>query len=542
MGNGATNRAWTRVTAVRLPALLGLLCALQLFANLGVLDHGWVYFDDDINIVLNPHLTGGTSDTLTWAWTDPTYTRRYMPLAWMMFDALFRAGGLNAVIYHFASWLLAAANAIALMLVIRRFIPRTGHEGRPTGWDDVCAALVAALFSLHPLRAETVGWASALVYQGSMFLAALAMLCAVPANGTPPGRGLRWLGLLLFLCSLLLYPVCIGLPVILIFAAGCARAGDNWNTIGSALAAASRRYSGWLIAVVAICAVNVFAAATSRTFSALNDLQQYPLDARLGRSALMFGHMLSKAIWPGTTSAYYGDLAAAPVAQKSLVPGILLIATLVLIAKPRTRRPTLLFLAVVLAATLPFVGLLDQGQAANDRYAFMLLTVFAVGTAGVLARATTPRARLLVLAGLFIVTAAVLPAYRRALGIWRNTDTLQARVDLVMAERPDIRLGFARPAMNYFMSGHYAESQQRLRLGFARFGAHPELVAAARFIEETRTSLSGISGREPSMPPYAFMHLDLAKKHEAAGHPFAAKAHREYAQQLMRAGAENRQP
>ncbi len=537
MGSGLNDQASARGKALGLLALAGLLCALQFFANRGVLDHDWVYFDDDINVVLNPHLTGGTVDTFKWAWTDATYNRRYMPLGWLMFDGLFRAGGLNPVIYHVASWLLAAGNAVTLMLIIRRFIPRSGEGAIKTGWEDLCAALVAALFSVHPLRAETVGWASGLVYQGSMFLASLAVLAAFPVNRAAPRRGFEWLGRVLFLLSLLLYPACIGLPLLLILAAGAQTTG-SWR---ATLLASARRHAWWLFIALVVGGINVLAAATSRTFSALDDLQHYTFGERLGRSALMLGHMLTQTVWPGSTSPYYGDLGAAPLAQKILVPLLLAIAAIVFLANTRTRQAALLFLLLLFAAVLPFIGLLDRGQTANDRYAFMLLSVVAVGFASLIVRASARSTRLAIIAGLAFATAAMLPAYRRALAVWQNTATLQARIDILMAAHPDVRLGFARPAMYAFMSADYAGSQRRLREGFARFGAHPELLATATFIEETRTSLTG-SGRNPSMPPYAFMHFDLAKKHELAGHAFAARAHLEYARLLLRTGAEDRQP
>src|SRR5688572_9980680 len=87
------------------------VCGVGLFLlliNRPVLDFGWVYFDDDINILLNPHLTGDILATGRWAWTDLDYTRRYMPLGWMMFDGLLAFGGLNAAVFHFAGWMLEA--------------------------------------------------------------------------------------------------------------------------------------------------------------------------------------------------------------------------------------------------------------------------------------------------------------------------------------------------------------------------------------------------------------------------------------------------
>ncbi len=542
MGNGATDKAWARITGARLLVLIGLLAALQLYANRGVLDHDWVYFDDDINVVLNPHLTGGTADTWSWAWTDVTYNRRYMPLGWLMFDTLFRIGGLNPAVYHAASWLLAAANTITLLLIIRKFIAPRNQEGSPpSGWTDVCATLAAAFFSLHPLRAEITGWASALVYQGSTFLASLAVLAAFPTRQTAGRSTTEWLGRLLFLLSLLLYPVCIGLPVLLILAAGAMHATEGSRSAGTAIWSATRRYAVWLLLAAAVGVVNVFAAATSRTFSAIDGLQHYTLAARLGRSAAILGHLLGQLVWPGLTSPFYGDLGAAPALHRLFIPLTLAVALVAFLLWRRTRWTALSFALLLLGSVAPFIGLLDRGQTANDRYAFMPLAVVAVGVASLAVRAASPRTRLLVGFGLGAATILTMPLYRGALAAWRDTDTLQARVDAVTAARPDARLSFARPAMHGFLSGRYAESQQRLRAGFARFGPDPELVAAARFIEETRTSLTG-SAANPKMPPYAYVHFELAKKHEAAGHAFAAKAHQEYARGLMIGSAEDRQP
>ena len=530
--NGSDTSAEAVRRRMRLLVLIGLVCAFQFYINLPVLDHDWVYFDDDINIVLNPHLTG-TGDTFTWAWTDASYTRRYMPVGWMMFDGLFRLGGLNPVIYHVASWLLAAVNSVVLFLIARRFISHRGSPAtHPTGWEDLSAALAVILLSAHPLRAETVAWASGLLYLGSTFLASLAVLASFPLRPELARTANEWLGRLLFLLSLLLYPVQVGLPLLLILAAACAPSVRNWPDLLAALRLAVWRYASWLLLTLVVGGVNALAATNSSTFSAPGGIADYSFGSRLTHSAALLGHYVVQCLWPAATSPFYGDLGALPVMQKFLLPLGTLGLCLVLIAWPRTRIAAALSLAVFLTAVLPFVGLLDKGQGANDRYTFLLLAAITLALAGSLAKIPGPAGRVAATITLVAATALFLPAYRGALVVWGSTGSLQARVDLVMAARPDVRLGFARPAMNDFMSGHYVASQQRLRQGFARFGAHPELLSAATFIEETRTSLTG-GERDPSMPPYAFMHLDLAKKHRAAGYAYAAKVHADYARRLM---------
>jgi hypothetical protein len=529
--NGSDTSAEARRGRIRLLVLIGLLAAFQFHLNLPVLDHDWVYFDDDINIVLNPHLTG-TLDSVKWAWTDAAYNRRYMPVGWMMFDGLFRAGGLNPALYHAASWLLSAANSVLLFLIVRRFLGARGNH-RSSAWSDLASALAVFLLSVHPLRAELVGWASGLLYLGSTFLASLAVLAGFPLRPEAARPATEWLGRGLFLFSLLLYPVHVGLPLLLIVAACSASPAVDRAT----LRAAVLRYSAWLLLVLLVGGWNLIAAASTRWFAGLNGATDHTMVARLPHALAMLGHYAAQTVWPALTSPFYGDLAGIPFTRKWLVPLAVLGAFVIFIAWPRTRYAASWSLAALLVALLPFVGLLDQGQAANDRYTFLLLAVLAVILGRLLADIPRPSARVAASLAVVVVALLLVPAYRGALGIWRTTATLQARVDLAMAERPDVRLGFARPAMNDFMSGNYAGSQRRLKLGFLHFGAHPELIGAAGFIEETRTSLTG-SGRDPSMPPYAFMHLDLAKKHRDAGYVYAAKVHADYARHLMSAALE----
>jgi hypothetical protein len=525
---------------IRLLVLASLVCAFQFYINLPVLDHEWVYFDDDINIVLNPHLTG-TSDTLKWAWSDASYNRRYMPIGWMLFDGIFRAGGLNPVLYHAVAWLLAAANSVVLFLIARRFIVHRSSAPYPTAWQDLSAALVVGFFSVHPLRAETAGWASALLYQGSTLLASLAVLASFLLRAAAIRSAAEWLGRLLFVLSLLLYPVQVGLPLLLIVAACCAPSVTNRTELVAALRLAIRRYASWLALVLIVGALNIFAASSSSTFSSPGGLGGYSLGTRLLHSASMLGHYVAQTVWPASTSPFYGDLGTLPVTHRYLLPLSVLGSWLFLIVWPRTRFAAALLLAAFFAAILPFIGLLDQGQNANDRYTFLLLGAISVAAAGLLAKIPHRHGRVAAAVLCVVATALVLPAYREALAVWRTTTSLQVRVDSVMAARPEIRLAFARPAMNDFMSGRYAASQQRLRDGFARFGSNPELISAAVFIEETRTSLTR-DGRNPSMPPYAFMHLDLARKHRAAGYSYAAKIHAEYASRLMAEAIEEKQP
>lgn len=504
--------------------LAGLLGAFQFYLNAPALGHGWVYFDDDPNIILNPYLTG-SHDTFNWAWTDLTYSRRYQPLGWLMFDAFFRLGGLNPAVFHIASWLIAALNSLLLFLVVRRFLVRPSPTTPGDHWPDLCAFLAVLLFSVHPLRAGTVGWASSLLYLGSTCFALLATLASFPITQqtlTPRGE---WLGRILFLFSLLLYPIMLALPVMLILAA-------SLSASPGALLTALRRYTSWLFIAFTLGAINLIAAAKSTLFGPAHVAANYSLIERIQETAARFGHYIEYVIWPGDTSPFYGRTDSMSFSEKYLVVLVAAAFAAGLLAWPRTRRITGGIVILFVLALLPFAGFVDRGQTASDRFAFVLLHVLAIGVGLLLVLVKPGRLRLVVVMGVLIGCVSLMPAYRRSLSVWRNTATMQARMDAVAAAHPDPRLNFARPALHDFLSGHYEQSQQRLRAGFVRFGANPELVNAAKFIEETRLQLAP-NGGNPAMPPYATMHFQLARTHQASGHSYAAHVHLDFARTFL---------
>jgi hypothetical protein len=171
----------------------------------------FVEFDDSINLFVNPHLGPPSQETLSWMFGDMDYMRRYVPLGWLGFSVVYGFSGLSPVGYHGANVLLHVVNAtlvFALILeLVRRFTPEADD-----GWR-VTAALIGALWwSLHPFRAETVGWASGLLYGGAGGLALLSVLMYLQAGEAEAGRGRRLIVAgLLYTASLLVYPMGLGL-------------------------------------------------------------------------------------------------------------------------------------------------------------------------------------------------------------------------------------------------------------------------------------------------------------------------------------------
>ena len=129
--------------------VLALLAAATFAAFAGVLRNGWILLDDPLYVFEDPHVVRGWRlDGLLWFLSNP-HGQNWHPLtSWshMLDVQLF---GLAPAGHHAVNLAWHVLNAVLLAVVLHRM---TG-----AWWRSV---LVAALFALHPLRAESVAWVS----------------------------------------------------------------------------------------------------------------------------------------------------------------------------------------------------------------------------------------------------------------------------------------------------------------------------------------------------------------------------------------------
>src|SRR6059036_1939464 len=197
--------------------LVPVLVALVTFAAfLPALQNQFVNFDDDKNFLDNPHYRGLAWTHLRWMWT--THQGHYIPLTWMTLGLDYLLWGMNPFGYHLTSLLLHAANAVAFFFVVRRILKRALPGPSERGHAlAVSAGFAALVFAIHPLRVESVAWATERrdVLSGLFYL--VTILVYLQACGrAEPGRGWYWLSVALFACALLSKSMVVNLPVVLL--------------------------------------------------------------------------------------------------------------------------------------------------------------------------------------------------------------------------------------------------------------------------------------------------------------------------------------
>jgi len=169
-----------------------------------IIGNDFINFDDNDYITENNHIKAGlSSETIKWAFS-AVVSSNWHPLTLLSHALDWQLFGANASGHHFVSLLLHIGSAILLFLFLNK---TTGAL-----WP---AAFVAALFALHPLRVESVAWASERKDVLSMFFG-LASIYAYAYYVESSKLSKYFISLILFALSLMAKPMLVTLPFVLL--------------------------------------------------------------------------------------------------------------------------------------------------------------------------------------------------------------------------------------------------------------------------------------------------------------------------------------
>src|SRR5438309_12086583 len=192
-------RALTQRWVYRLVPVLVALVTFAVF--LPALQNQFVNWDDPTNFLDNPYYRGLGWSQLRWMWT--THLGHYIPLTWMTLGLYYLLWGMNPFGYHLTSLLLHAANAVVFFFVVHRILPLALPSRSERGHALAVAAGFAALvFAIHPLRVESVAWATERrdVLSGLFYL--LTILGYLRAcDPETRGRWRYWLSVVAVVCA-----------------------------------------------------------------------------------------------------------------------------------------------------------------------------------------------------------------------------------------------------------------------------------------------------------------------------------------------------
>lgn len=430
---GTSRPVWSRDWLV---AVIILLATLAVFG--GVLDHGFVAWDDDINVYGNPHILGWDGARLHWMFTDVDYAMRYKPLTWLSYALINSLGGLNPAGFHLAGLLFHGANAVLLFGVVRRLMawaaPERAAAARATGALAWSAGLGVLLWAVNPLRVEPVARVTDLTYPQSVFFTLLSFgwyLRALAAREAGQ-RGWNWYAgsVAAFALAMLTYPFVCGYTVVLLVLDFYPRRrfnrGSGWwrDSIARRLAWEKVPFAllSCLILVTLLGRVHPtgiwMETGAKAGFNSFTQTMQ---------ALYIWAYYVWKPWLPFDLSPIYTTLVNfKPASGPFMLSALAIIALTVGVIWQRRRWPWALALwACHLALLVPALGLTEQKHQSCDRYAYLPGLLWSVAVAAVLWRSwERPRLRVLSVLAVLAVVAAMSTLSLQQVRIWRDNESL----------------------------------------------------------------------------------------------------------------------
>ena len=473
------------------------------------LRNGFVSWDDEKNFLANPHYRGLGAEQLTWMWTT-FHMGHYVPLTWMTLGLDYLLWGMHPRGYHLTSLLMHAGNAVALYYVARRLLAsramqRMSARGAKAPQPDadeattltIAAAFAALLFSVHPLRVESVAWATERRDVLSLLFALLCVLSYLRSVEQPDRRRWYWMSVVLFACALLSKATVVTLPVVLLIMNVYPLQRVSSGTLRLA---ALRRVSVELLPFVLLSVATIVLSVV-----ALHPGAQLQLSGKIAVSMFSLRFYLWKTIAPiGLSPLYEMPRVVDPVETRYVASyATALLVTLAVVAW-RHRWPALAAAWVAfLVLSLPMLGIIQNGpQIAADRYTYHSAPALAL-LAGVVLNDAMSRARTITLRIASVTATLVLVVLTwKQCGVWRDSSALWARVLAVdpssayahsaaatllfQGNRVDEGLEESRVASR--LDPHLAEAHNNVGVGLSRQGHYADAVPHFRQALDLKSS------------------------------------------------------
>jgi tetratricopeptide (TPR) repeat protein len=354
--------------------ICGLLLAVGLVFG-QTAGYDFINLDDNVGVYENPQVTHGlTWDGVRWAFSN-RLNCNWDPLTWISHMLDWQVWGPNAGGHHAVNVLLHAATVVLLFLVLRRMSADV--------WPSDVAA---AVFAIHPLRAESVVW----VTERKDVLSGLFFVLTLSAYASYAHRRSIWrylLVMVLFAIGLLSKPVLVTVPFVLLlldywpFGRICQRGGADIPVCREDCGDSGRQeclphqLPLWRLILEKIPLL-VLAAACCGCIYWAERVAEYPARGaywRIGNALISYVVYLRQFFWPNGLALLYPRRGPELPVWQVVVAGLILLAITAAVVIWRRKCPYLLVGWLwYLAMMLPMVGLVAFGnEAPADRFTYL---------------------------------------------------------------------------------------------------------------------------------------------------------------------------
>ena len=370
----------------------------------------FVNYDDPANVYENSVVQKGLSgQAVVWAFTH-RQIGNWIPLTTLSHVLDCQLFGLRSGAHHLVNVLWHTANAVLLFLVLRQM---TGSLWR--------SAFVAAVFAVHPLRAESVAWISERkdVLSGSFFMLTIG---AYVRQVRQPSRAGYVAVVLLFACGLLAKSMVATLPFVLLLL-------DYWP-LGRLHNA--RQLVGLFREKIPLVALSAGACVAAALMFGPLVRNRLPIFERIGNALVSYVVYLWQMIFPAGLAAHYPVAPDGQPIWLVCLAFVLLAAISALLVAWREECPYLLMGWLwYLGMLLPVIGIvqISSDAAHADRYTYLPEIGLALAVTWAVADLSALwKNRRMVLGALMVaVTGALIVWGHHQTSYWRNDESLWTR-------------------------------------------------------------------------------------------------------------------
>jgi len=341
------------------------LLTLAVYRQVG--NYHFINFDDGGYIYENPRVIEGlTLDNIVWAFTTD-HESNWHPITWISHMIDCEIYGMNPGRHHATNLFIHICNTLLLFLFLCKL---SGSLWR--------SALVAALFSLHPLQVESVAWISERKNLLCGFFWMLTLLGYARYVAQP--SLLRYLTMIgFFVFGLMAKPMIVTLPFVLLLLDywPLSRLQDSQVPLSKTGYALIAEKIPFFVLSILSCGVTLL---VQQKGGAVTSFEAYPLWARAANALVSYTVYIKNMVWPLNLAIFY------PLPEEISVWQVLsatcfLAAITFWVLKNAKRKPYALVGWLWYVGTLiPVIGLVQAGsQALADRYAYLPIIGLLIG-------------------------------------------------------------------------------------------------------------------------------------------------------------------
>ena len=325
-----------------------------------VLTYWWVdTWDDAVFILGNPHVTHWS-----WAWMATTqWYGHWMPLTWISYCANYALFGFYPASWHAVNIGLHTISAVLFFFIAQRLVGST-----------LGAVFAALLFSVHPLRMESVAWLSERkdVLMGAFFLGAALLWL----------QGRRRWSFVAFVAACASKSPAVTLPIMLLLMDWYRHREGGWRV---------RDHLRWQLApfFAVSVVVSVMAFWSLHTILVSVPWSVVGLGPRLLHVAYSEVFYAMQTVWPAQLSGLieYTWIPSLDQPQYPIAVAVVILAGVFCAASWRRWPALTAAMAAYTVAVFPQAGLFQNGpQLVANRYSYLACLPLALLAGGLLAK------------------------------------------------------------------------------------------------------------------------------------------------------------